>query len=44
MEFDFNRLAGWLKYFNFDVKGFGLCEEGDTTTPVFDAEFHTSGH
>ncbi|WAC05129.1 MAG: MBL fold metallo-hydrolase [Methanoregula sp.] len=44
MEFDFKRLAEWLKYFNFDVKGFGLCAEGDAITPVFDSAFHASGH
>jgi ribonuclease J len=44
MEFDFKRLAEWLKFFKFDVKGFGLCVEGDTITPVFDAAFHASGH
>jgi ribonuclease J len=44
MEFDFKRLAEWLKFFKFDVKGFGLCVEGDTITPVFDSAFHASGH
>ena len=44
MEFDFKRLAEWLKFFKFDVKGFGLCAEGDMITPVFDAAFHASGH
>jgi ribonuclease J len=44
MEFDFKRLGEWLKFFNFAVKGFSLCEKGDTTTPVFDAAFHASGH
>ena len=44
MEFDFKRLAEWLKFFRFDVKGFGLCERGGTITPVFDAAYHASGH
>ncbi len=44
MEFDFKRLAEWLKFFNFDVKGFALCERGETISPVFDAAFHASGH
>ena len=44
MEFDFKRLGEWLKFFEFDVKGFGLCAEGESITPVFDAAFHASGH
>ena len=44
MEFDFKRLWNWLTYMNFDVKGFAIEEKENVGKPIFDSQYHASGH
>ncbi|MFX1390047.1 MAG: MBL fold metallo-hydrolase [Promethearchaeota archaeon] len=43
-EFDFTRLNNWLKFFNFEIIGFEIIEEGEKQKPVFTKGYHASGH
>jgi len=43
-EFDFIKLNNWLKYFNFEIIGFEVVEEGGKIKPKFSEGFHASGH
>jgi len=45
MEIDFVRLWHWLRRFNIAPAGFSVAkEEGGRYSPVFEREFHASGH
>jgi ribonuclease J len=45
MEIDFVRLWHWLGRFNIVLAGFPVAKvEGGRRSPVFEREFHASGH
>ncbi|WP_456474948.1 MBL fold metallo-hydrolase RNA specificity domain-containing protein [Candidatus Pyrohabitans sp.] len=41
---DFLRLYNWLKFFNFEVRGFGIVEKKGKPAPAFERGYHASGH
>jgi len=43
-EIDFLRLYEWLRFFNLEPYGFGLEKVDDHIHPVFEKEYHASGH
>lgn len=43
-KIDFIRLKNWLDFFNIDLIGFKIVEEGGTITPRFEKGYHASGH